>query len=45
MISMKIFEIYGMDWYNWEELLEFFSEFFVHTFLQEQEKTRLKCVH
>ena len=36
MISMKIFETYRIDCYNWEELLEFFSEFFVHTFLQER---------
>jgi len=36
MISMKIFETYRIDLYNWEELLEFFLEFFVHTFLQER---------
>jgi len=36
MISMKISETYGSDWYNWEGLLEFFSEFLVHTLLQER---------
>jgi len=36
MIQVKIFSTYRIDWYNWEEPLEFFSEFFVHTFLQER---------
>jgi len=31
MISMKICETYRSDWYNWEGLLEFSSEFLVHT--------------
>jgi len=36
MISIKILETYRIDRYNWKELLEFFSEVFVHTFLQER---------
>ena len=27
MISMKTFETYRIDWYDWEELLEFFQNF------------------
>jgi len=33
---MKIFEIDRIDWSYWQELLEFFSKFFVETFLQNQ---------
>jgi len=36
MISMKISETYRSDWYNWEGLPEFLSEFLVHTLLQER---------
>ena len=36
MISMKLFETYKIDWYNWEKLSEFFSAFFVRTLLQER---------
>ena len=38
MISIKISETYKSDWYNEEELLEFFSEYLVlvHTLLQER---------
>jgi len=36
MISMKIYETYRSDWYNWERLLVFFSEFLVHTLPQER---------
>ena len=32
----EIFETDRIDRYNWEELLEFFSEFFAHTSLQER---------
>jgi len=36
MISMRISGTYMSDCYNWEGLLEFFSEFLVHTLLQER---------
>ena len=36
MISMKISETYGSDWYNWEWLLEFFSEFLVLPFSRNE---------
>jgi len=36
MILMKILETSRFDWYNWEEHLEFFSEFSVRTFPEER---------